>query len=387
LRKQLTNVMVQPLRRTNQIAEGEAARVAFGRLFLLGGWDRAALRVACSPAIQISSFASGIGRYCPKEIVMTKNLSCAGMIALMVAASPALAVGSASRTFVSGIGSDTGTCPLATPCRTFAYALTQTAPSGEIIVLSSAGYGTVTINQAVSIINTSNFAGVTVGSGNGITINAGSNDSVTLRGLTVDGSGTGSNGIVFNTGGKLTVDQCDLMNFVGGTATTGNGILMQPTSGSHTIAITNTTASNNGYTGVNFGPPSGSSATTGIVIDRVSTNNNQHGILINNNNSSGAATATISNSIASFNTINGFAFANVTASLDASNASSNVGISATGVFVGAAATLALGRSVLMNNSQYGLQISTGTVNSYKDNRIAGNGSAQVSGTPATATLF
>ena len=134
---------------------------------------------------------------------MTKNRSlfAASMIALLVAASPALAL--SSRTFVSGTGTDTGSCPLATPCRTFAYALTQTASNGEIIVLSSAGYGTVTITQAVSIINTSNFAGVTVASGNGITINAGTNDSVTLRGLTVDGGGTGSNGIVFNSGSTL----------------------------------------------------------------------------------------------------------------------------------------------------------------------------------------
>src|SRR5664279_1039240 len=176
-----------------------------------------------------------------KETVVTKNLSslAAGMVAVLVASSPALAVGTASRTFVSGVGTDTGSCPLASPCRTFAYALTQTAPSGEIIVLSSAGYGTVTITQAVSIINTSNFAGVTVASGDGITINAGVNDSVTLHGLTVDGGGTGSNGIVFNTGGKLTIDQCDLMNFVGGGPNTGNGILIQPTSGNHNIAITN----------------------------------------------------------------------------------------------------------------------------------------------------
>src|SRR6202166_273741 len=146
---------------------------------------------------------------------MTKTLSslAAGMIALLVASSSALAVGTASRTFVSGTGSDTGSCPLATPCRTFAYALTQTAPSGEIIVLSSAGYGPVIITQSVSIINTSNFAGITVASGNGITINAGTNDSVVLRGLTIDGGGTGSNGIIFNTGGKLTIDQCDVIHF------------------------------------------------------------------------------------------------------------------------------------------------------------------------------
>jgi hypothetical protein len=314
---------------------------------------------------------------------MTKNLAslAAGMIALLVASSPASAA--SSRTFVSGTGSDTGTCALPTPCRTFAYALTQTAPSGEIIVLSSAGYGAVTITQAVSIINTSNFAGVTVASGDGITINANTNDSVTLRGLTVDGGGTGSNGIVFNSGGKLTIDQCNVLNFIGGGATTGNGILMQPTSGNHNIVITNTTAFNNGYAGVLYLPLGGSTATAGIVIDRVSANNNSFGIAIENNGSSGAATAGISNSIASFNTGgSGFFFFEVTASLDASSATSN----GDGVFA-ASSTLALGRSVLMNNSNYGLFINSGTVNSYKDNRIAGNGSGPVSATPAAATLY
>jgi hypothetical protein len=307
------------------------------------------------------------------------SLLAAGVIALGLASSPVLA--SASRTFVSGTGSDTGTCPLATPCRTFAYALTQTAPSGEIIVLSSAGYGTLTITQAVSIINVGYFAGVSVASGNGITINAGTNDAVVLRGLTVDGGGTGSNGVVFNSGGKLTIDQCNLMNFVG-TVNTGNGILIQPTSGSHTIAITNTTASDNQYVGVYY-LPSGT-ATTGIVIDRMSTNNNRFGIAIYGGNSSGTSTAGISNSIASFNATDGFNFSTVTASLDSSNATSN---GFDGVIALSGTTLALGRSVLMNNGQYGLNINGSTVNSYKDNRIAGNGSGQVAGTLAAATLY
>jgi hypothetical protein len=326
-------------------------------------------------------------RFCPKEIVMTKHLAslAAGMIALLVASSAALGVGTASRTFVSGVGTDTGTCPLATPCRTFAYALTQTAPSGEIIVLSSAGYGTVTITQSVSIINTSSFAGVTVNSGNGITINAGATDSVTLRGLTIDGGGTGSNGIVFTAGGKLTIDQCNLMNFVGNTST-GNGILIQPTTGNHNIAITNTTASNNQYSGVFHFPLSGSTATTGIVIDRVSANNNGNGIGIANANSSGAAFAGISNSMASFNGTNGFYFSNVTASLDASNATSNnVGVQMV------SGTLALGRSVIMNNVVFGLNTDgpgpvIGTVNSYEDNRIAGNGINVSLIVPAVAQL-
>lgn len=303
---------------------------------------------------------------------MTKNHSLlpASLIALLVASSPALAL--SSRTFVSGVGSDTGACPVTTPCRTFAYALTQTAPSGEIIVLTSAGYGPVTITQAVSIINTSNFAGVTVTSGDGITINAG---PVVLRGLTIDGSGTGNNGIVYNSGGKLTIDQCNLMNFGGGVNNSaGNGILMQPTSGSHNIIITNTTVSNNKETGVSYYTQSGTTASAGIVIDRVTaTNNTQDGIFLVNQ-STGAATASVSNSIAGGNGRAGQYSYNVRASLDAFNASSNV----VGVWLNTG-TLALGRSIMMNN-QTGLVNGSGTVNSYNDNRIAGNTINNVQGT-------
>jgi Right handed beta helix region len=310
---------------------------------------------------------------------MTKNLSllAASMIALLVASSPALAA--SSRTFVSGTGSDTGTCPLATPCRTFAYALTQTAPSGEIIVLSSAGYGAITITQAVSIINTSNFAGVTVASGNGITINANISDAVTLRGLTIDGAGTGSNGIVFNSGGKLTIDQCDLQNFG---ASGAAGVLIQPSSGYQKIVVTNSTASNNGWVGVEYLPTG--NAMADIVIDHVSANNNNYGISINNLNSTGAAKATITNTIGGVNGIAGFFFGNVTASLDSSNASDN---GAHGIYVNSNTQVTIGRSVLMNNSQYGVYIYAGSVLSYKDNRITGNGNGPTYGSLGTATLY
>src|SRR5689334_21128692 len=121
------------------------------------------------------------------------SLLASGVLAFGFASAPTKALG--ARTFVSGSGSDASSCTLTTPCRTFAYALTQTAASGEIIVLDSAGYGTVTIAQAVSIINEGNFAGVTVAGGIAITINAGASDAVLLRGLTIDG---GIVGIQFN---------------------------------------------------------------------------------------------------------------------------------------------------------------------------------------------
>jgi hypothetical protein len=108
----------------------------------------------------------------------------------------------ASRTFVSGLGADTGTCGRSAPCRSFAYALTQTASGGEITVLDSAGYGPVTITQSVTINNPGGVeAGITVPSGqNGITITAPSTANITLRGLTLLGGGVGASGIVLNSG-------------------------------------------------------------------------------------------------------------------------------------------------------------------------------------------
>jgi hypothetical protein len=300
----------------------------------------------------------------------------AGLIALGVASSPAVAL--SSRTFVLGTGTtDAGACTLAEPCRTFAYALTQTSPSGEIIVLGSGGYGAVTINKAVSIINTSNFAGVTVASGDGITINAGTGDSVTLRGLTIDGGGSGSNGIVFNSGGSLTIDQCNLQNFVGSDAnTSGNGILMDPTSGNSKVTITNTTASNNQGNGVALVTfTHGGSATIGFVLDHVTAiNNGNIGIELNGGFSSGAFSASVSNSIASENS-DGFVFAKVATSLDSSYASGNTG---EGVLANNG-TVAIARSAIVNNN-VGIQISTATVNSYKSNQFTLNGTNVSGGT-------
>ena len=86
------------------------------------------------------------------------------------------------RTFVASSGVDTNPCNLPAPCRTFGAAMAHTDPSGEVIVLDSAGYGAFTVAQTVSIIAPAGvYAGITVFSGTGITIAAGAG-VVTLRG-------------------------------------------------------------------------------------------------------------------------------------------------------------------------------------------------------------
>jgi hypothetical protein len=73
------------------------------------------------------------------------------LLAFGLSAAPAQA--GPNRTWVSGHGTDSGPCTRAAPCRTFAFALSQTAAGGEIDVLDPAGYATVTITKAISIVN------------------------------------------------------------------------------------------------------------------------------------------------------------------------------------------------------------------------------------------
>src|SRR6201992_1537383 len=68
----------------------------------------------------------------------------------IVALAPAHA--QATRTWVSGVGDDVNPCSRTAPCKTFAGAISKTAAGGEINCLDPAGYGTVTITKAISII-------------------------------------------------------------------------------------------------------------------------------------------------------------------------------------------------------------------------------------------
>src|SRR5262249_36527120 len=118
-----------------------------------------------------------------------------------------------SRVFVSATGNDSSpNCSFGAPCRTFQHAHDVVAADGEIDVLDPAGYGALTINKAISIQG-HGFSGITATSGNAITVSPGGFNKVNLRGLLLDGSGTGANGITFDTSGVLNVQDCAIRNF------------------------------------------------------------------------------------------------------------------------------------------------------------------------------
>lgn len=124
---------------------------------------------------------------------------------------PLTALAAIPRTFVASNGSDTWPCTRTQPCRSFATAIGKTGANGEVLVLDSAGYGPFMVAQSISVIAPSGvYAGITVTSGTGITIN-GSGIVVTLRGLSINGQG-GQFGIQFLQGAKLTVESCEISN-------------------------------------------------------------------------------------------------------------------------------------------------------------------------------
>jgi len=226
-----------------------------------------------------------------------KRLAVAAIAALTIAvlcAAPAGAQG--IRSFVSALGSDSNNCGRGSPCRSFAAALQATNPFGEIVVLDPAGYGPLTINKSVSIVNDgAGLANVTNGvSGtNAITINAGANDVINLRGLTINGVGIDVTGIAFSGGGTLNVQNCVIRGF------TANGISYTPTLSSH-LTLVDTIVSNIGGTAAAvLLQPTGSGLTVTAYLDGVQVSgNNQHAIDVNTQTMSGGSlTATVANSV------------------------------------------------------------------------------------------
>jgi hypothetical protein len=288
-----------------------------------------------------------------------------------------------TRTFVSSSGVDSNPCTIAAPCATFAHAYSLTQSKGIIAALNPGKYGSLTITYPITI-NGNGWAAITApAQGSGITINALSGN-VILTGLEIDGAGAAYNGIVFNSGTSLTVSGCIVKDFVGSNGTTGNGIMIAPTSGMVDFTIVNTIALNNGSAGIHYLPASGSATATG-AIDHVITANNANGTAVDlSAASAGSVAVTISNSIANNNTSDGIVTASATATVTVTADRDEINSNGTGVGVGANTTVLLSRSVIAKNSAYGIS-NAGTAASSQDNRIAGNGNSNaVQGSSPTA---
>lgn len=154
------------------------------------------------------------------------------------------AAAQATRTWVSGVGDDANPCSRTAPCKTFAGAISKTAAGGEINVIDSGGFGAVTVTKSITIAGSGGpLAGVLVAGTNGIVVSAGVNDTVTLRNLDINGilgsASPGLNGVQFNAGGALIVEDCKILGF------SQNGININANTASPVrVVVANTTVSN-----------------------------------------------------------------------------------------------------------------------------------------------
>lgn len=202
------------------------------------------------------------------------------------------------RTFVASTGVDTNPCSRTAPCRTFQAAVNAAAIGGEVVALDSAGFGSnVSITKPISIIASPGvYAGITPSSGDGIDINAGSSDTIVLRGLTVINQGSAGNGIAFNTGGVLHVESCIATGFIGSNrSATPAGLSIN---GHGNVEVKDSFFRGNAQ-GIDVQPSSG---TAFVVIDQVRLEANSFNGFI----ALDGATVTIRNSVSSANTDMGF---------------------------------------------------------------------------------
>jgi len=140
---------------------------------------------------------------------------------LLLALGPVAALrAQAAKIFVASYGNDANDGSRGTPERNFQAAHDAVAAGGQIVVLDTAGYGALSINKSISVTvppGVNGFISVSGNSASGIVINAAGTDSVTLRGLIIEGGGNGigdtGSGILANSIGNLAIEDCTVRNF------------------------------------------------------------------------------------------------------------------------------------------------------------------------------
>jgi hypothetical protein len=305
-------------------------------------------------------------------------------LVLAALAVPALAAAPAraqvARTWVSALGDDDNPCSRTAPCKTFAGALDKTQAGGEISVLDPGGYGSVTIDKAISIVADGNEGGITASFANAIVVAAGPTDVVSLRGLQIEGAVSGLNGIKLTSGGTLHVENCVIRGFQSTSAGNGHGILFVPT-GNSKLQVTDSIVEKNGngvFGGGILVRPTGS-GTAKVALSGVTLAGNSFGFRADGTGSTAGAgiqggiydTTATGNAGNAFSAVTVPGFQGINLMLNHTSAFAN-GTQA--VFAnGALATVWLSDFTATANGT-GLAVANGaSIGSHNNNSISGNG--------------
>jgi hypothetical protein len=121
-----------------------------------------------------------------------------------------------TRTWVSGTGSDANPCSRTAPCQTFAGAFSKTGTNGEISALDPSGFGTINITKSITINGDGTLASILNAGTTGIIVNITTNlttDKVVIRNVSIQGAGTGTDGVRVIDGAEVILDNITIGGF------------------------------------------------------------------------------------------------------------------------------------------------------------------------------
>jgi hypothetical protein len=285
-------------------------------------------------------------------------------IALFMFAFASFAQAQASRTWVSGVGDDANPCSRTAPCKTFAGAISKTAVDGEIDVLDPGGFGAVTITKSITI-DGNGVGSVLVSGTSGIIVNvtaaAGVNNMVQIRNLSINGIGTGLNGIrilnsLANT--SVFVENCVIFGFRGNP---GRGISDERTAAGNLFVLDCLIKDNSGAGIAVIG-----AGATKAAMENTRSLRNGDGFVLNGGSSFLAAR----NCVANNNTGNGFT---AQGGSDMTIIDCQTMFNATGIqALNAVTSIRVGRTSIVRNTTNGLDFSGGTIQSFGNNELQFN---------------
>lgn len=292
-------------------------------------------------------------------------------ITIMTMMAASMANAQATRTWVSGVGDDVNPCSRTAPCKTFAGAISKTAANGEIDALDPGGFGTVTITKSITIDGTTGagFGSILAAGTNGVNIN----DSLTaspqtiivrLRNLSIQGAGTGFDGVRVLSARTVYIENCQIYGFRGnGTNSDGIEIAFTAGSGTFNVSVQNTVIENNTGTGIRQSTTVG---TLNCYYDRVALGGNPTGLMAL------GGTANLSRSVIDNNTTDGVSVNNGAVV----NASNNTVTSNGNGFNAITGTIRLGNNSIFRNTGNAFAGAIGNYLTFGNNNVAGNSGSE-----------
>jgi Putative Ig domain len=267
----------------------------------------------------------------------------------------------ASRTWVSGVGTDANPCSRTAPCLTFAGALAKTAAGGEIDVLDPADFGAVSIGKSITLDGRTSLGGALQSGASAIVVNA-PGSVVVLRNLDIRGGSSAPSGISFVAGGELHLERCTVSGFA-------QGIDFEPALGGRLFA-SDLEASDNGDAGVLLS--SGDAAHPVVAaLSHVHLAGNGIGLMVNDN-----ARASVHDSVMAGNGTAGIAATPVGVGAAEVNLE---GVALAGNLLGVKAAAPLGSATVRLSKVVSLDDGTSTqvganarLLSFGNNRVLGN---------------